>query len=177
MVELPPGALAGEWTSRYMEDAWTPALLRRAAPDARLLVSLRDPVERFRSGLAFSLRSRATPRHPLVATDAVNRGFYARQLERLLRSFPEEQLLVLQFERCVAAPRDELRATYGFLGLDPSHVPADLDAARHVGHGPAIPLDEGLRRELVATYEPDVAAVAERFGLDLGLWPNFIHLG
>jgi hypothetical protein len=172
----PPGALTGEWTPRYMYDAWTPALLHRAAPNARLLAMLRDPVERFRSGLNFSRRSRNAPDHPMVATDAVNRGLYARQLERLLRAFPADHLLVLQHERCVAAPREELRATYEFLGLDPSHVPTDLEAARHAGRGEAAPLDEGLRRELVATYEPDVAAVADRFSLDLTLWPNFTHL-
>src|SRR5262245_11934290 len=34
----PAGSVAGEWTPGYMLDAWTPALLRRAAPDARILV-------------------------------------------------------------------------------------------------------------------------------------------
>ena len=41
-----PGRLAGEWTGRYMFDAWTPPLLRRAAPDAKLLVIVSDPIER-----------------------------------------------------------------------------------------------------------------------------------
>src|SRR5829696_1826406 len=40
------GAITGEWTGRYMFDAWTPPLLRRAAPDAKLLVMLSDPIER-----------------------------------------------------------------------------------------------------------------------------------
>src|SRR3712207_2873804 len=31
-----PGTITGEWTGRYMFDAWTPPLLRRAAPQARL---------------------------------------------------------------------------------------------------------------------------------------------
>ena len=35
-----------------MWDFWTPPMLRVAAPEARLLVLLRDPLDRFVSGLA-----------------------------------------------------------------------------------------------------------------------------
>ena len=48
----PPGQLVGEWTPRYLPDFWSISLLRRAAPDARLLVMLRDPVARYRSAAA-----------------------------------------------------------------------------------------------------------------------------
>ena len=34
-----------------MGDAWALRLIRRAAPDAKLLVLLRDPIERYRSGI------------------------------------------------------------------------------------------------------------------------------
>ena len=47
----PVGGKAGEWTPRYMVDFWTPALLREAAPSAKILVMLRDPFERFCSGV------------------------------------------------------------------------------------------------------------------------------
>ncbi len=104
----PAGAISGEWTPGYMLDAWTPALLREAAPDARLLVLLRDPVERFRSGRTlaenrFTVGSTARA----AANAAFNRGLYADQLLRLWRAFPREQVLVLQYERCVAdTPRN-----------------------------------------------------------------------
>ena len=32
------GQIAGEWTPRYMHDFWTPRLIARAAPDAKLLI-------------------------------------------------------------------------------------------------------------------------------------------
>jgi len=76
----PTGHVAGEWTPGYMLDAWTPALLRRAAPEALLLVLLRDPVERFRSGRTlaesrFTVGSTARA----AANAALNRGIYADQ--------------------------------------------------------------------------------------------------
>ncbi len=85
---------------------WMPGRRRccdEAAPEARLLVLLRDPVERFRSGRTlaenrFTVGSTARA----AANAAFNRGLYADQLLRLWRAFPREQVLVLQYERCVA---------------------------------------------------------------------------
>ena len=54
----PPGSLTGEWTPDYIHCPWVPALLAQAAPRTRLLAILRDPVERFRSGLAHQRRDR-----------------------------------------------------------------------------------------------------------------------
>ena len=115
----PAGRLVGEWTPRYMLDVRTPALLAKAAPAARLLVILRDPVERYRSHIAVHLQrvGKPTPQGSAAAADAVNRSMYEPQLRRVLRHFPREQLLVLQLERCTADTAAALRRTYEFLGL------------------------------------------------------------
>jgi hypothetical protein len=168
----PDGMVAGEWTPRYMYDFWVPELLARAAPRARLLVSLRDPVERWVSGVGHARRRNHTD-HPAVWVPGqqVERGFYARQLQRLYRFFPREQVLVLQFERCVADPRAELSRTYRFLGLDPAFRP-DLGARPETPLAVSPP--EGVRRELVREYADDVAELCELVPeLDLALWPNF----
>ena len=52
----PKGSLIGEWSPRYLHDFWTPALLRRAAPEAKILVLLRDPLQRYQSGLRHESR-------------------------------------------------------------------------------------------------------------------------
>jgi hypothetical protein len=67
-----------------MYDIWTPRLLARAAPDTRLLVLLRDPIERYRSALA-AKDARLVDAH--LASDAFARGFYHAQLERVFRAF------------------------------------------------------------------------------------------
>ena len=169
----PAGHLAGEWTPGYMLDAWTPALLRQAAPDARLLVLLRDPVERFRSGRTlaenrFTVGSTARA----AANAAFNRGVYADQLLRLWRAFPREQVLVLQYERCVADPRRQLERTFAFLGLDPA-IPPELDLAGRVNpsRGPKVTLSEWQEDQLVRRYAPENARLAAMLPeLDLSLW-------
>jgi hypothetical protein len=149
--------------------------LRRAAPDARLLLLLRDPVERFRSGLDHLDRMGAPPDGTAIA-DAVQRGFYFRALEGWLDQFEPGQLLVLQHERCVADRDGQLEATFRHLGLPPHRPPASDQPARAPA-GPRRALDDDVRRYLTALYAPDVIALAENHsGLDLALWPNFAYL-
>lgn len=174
----PDGTLCGEWTPRYMLDHWVPPLLARAAPGARILVSLRDPIARYVSGMAHSARLGAEktqalgPDSPIAA---VARGFYAQQLDTLARHFRREHVLVLQFERCVDDAAGELRRTFAFLGLDPDEAPLPDSRAVNVSAGlPRLPARE--RAELVARYEEDVRALAP-YGIDPALWPNFRHLG
>src|SRR5579864_2363883 len=77
----PAAKLAGEWTPDYIYQPWVPALLQRAAPEARVLVMVRDPIERFVSGLA---HNRLMPGSHLgtVVAEAVDRGFYGAALQR-----------------------------------------------------------------------------------------------
>jgi hypothetical protein len=117
-----PGTIAGEWTGRYMLDGWTPPLLKRAAPDAKLLVMLMDPIARYRGVFAIR-REKFAPDEVFYTADVVERACHASQLARLQRFFPAEQILVLQYERCLADPAGEYRRTLEFLGV------RDLDAA------------------------------------------------
>ena len=170
----PEGKLAGEWTPGYMLDVWTPPMLLRAAPDARLLVLLRDPVERFRSGRTLAenrLTVGATPR--AAANAGFQRGVYADQLLRLWKVFPRSRVLVLQYERCVREPTAELRRTFAFLGLEPS-IADSLDAGRVVNEsrGPKVPFSNEQRGTLVRRYAPENRRLAELLpgDLDLSLW-------
>jgi hypothetical protein len=169
----PSGHLSGEWTPGYMLDAWTPALLHEAAPESRLLVLLRDPVERFRSGRTlaenrFTVGSTARA----AANAAFNRGIYADQLLRLLTAFPHEQVLVLQYEQCVADPRAQLERTFDFIGLEPElEAGVDLESRVNESRGPKVVLSKWQEDQLVRRYAPEnerlSALVPE---LDLSLW-------
>ena len=140
----PDGHYAGEWTPGYMLDAWTPALLREAAPEARLLVMLRDPVERFQSGRTLAENRMTVGSTARAAANAAfNRGVYADQLLRLWRAAPREQVLVLQYERCIADPRGQLARTFEFIGLEPELEPGvDLDAKVNASRGPKVSLSD-----------------------------------
>jgi len=172
------GQICGEWTPRYMGDVWAVRLLRRAAPEAKLLVLLRDPIERYRSGVAHRSSRDPDRRMDLIASDAVERGRYASQLRRLYELFPREQVLVLQYERCVGDPLGQYRRTLRFLGVTPDHEPADTGELRGSTTDPQkAALWPDLLAGLHAALDPEVAALpALAPGLDLALWPNFSGL-
>jgi hypothetical protein len=173
-----PGQIAGEWTPRYAYDFWTPPLLRRAAPDARLLFLMRDPVARLQSGIEH--QSQLTPPRDAsqlaqICVDAAARSRYAQQLRRLFDHFPREQVLVLQYERCVADPRTELRRTYRHLGIDEMFQPSDFDSRRgETGARSRRALPEDALRALALELEEDAAGLATLVqDFDAALWPTF----
>jgi hypothetical protein len=174
----PEGAFTGEWTPRYMSDFWPLRLLREAAPEARILVMLRDPVARYRSAIA---RERALAEQegtevalPTV-TDALWRGFYAEQLRRVFDAYPREQVLVLQYERCRADPAGQLAATCRFLGIEVPSAPDERLLRPPGGAGHARPqLPDRIRDDLVAAWREDIARLAALCPeIDVSLWPSF----
>jgi hypothetical protein len=173
------GCKTGEWTPMYSSAPWVPPLLAQAAPDARLLVLLRDPVERYLSGLqldAARASKRGAPLSPYAPFEQLVRGFYHTQLLGLLRHFDRSRILILQYERCTLEPIPQLRRTFEFLGLSDVEFVPDLGARPQ--HQPNKPkLDASTRRAYVQSYEDDTRRLIESFPeIDVSLWPNFTHL-
>lgn len=176
----PPGKIVGEWTPRYMYDFWTPAMLRQVAPDTRILVMLRDPLERFMSGLAHSIRMAEVLGFELDAESFVRhenfgRGQYWWQLQNVLRHFDRDRVLVLQYEQCVADVVRQARRTFAFLGLDPGRWDAREDVSRPAGppSGPKTPFSDRASAALRLAYQHELELLFANFAeLDPSLWPS-----
>lgn len=182
MFPRPEGRLIGEWTPRYMHDFWTPGLLHGAAPDARLLVILRDPMSRFISGVGHEaarvLGSVRKPRRSyfeaMIADDALDRSMYSRQLLRILAHFDRDRLLVLQYEQCVLDPAAALRRTFDFLGVDPDAPGVLSPPLQRVGRShPRAELPDRVLEDARVALEQDAARLRDMFpDVDLELWPT-----
>ncbi len=168
----PTGGMSGEWTPRYLADPWVPALLAKAAPSAKLLVLLRDPIDRYHSGLTHSL-AHGLPRHARTASEAFQRGFYGAQLSLYLEYFDRSQIMVQQYESCRQNPAEEFARTLRFLGLP---VPAQLPSFGKVVNGAArtkVQLAPDVRDCLHRAYQADTELLLEKFPeLDLSLWKS-----
>ncbi|MBU2787648.1 sulfotransferase [Acidithiobacillus sp. VAN18-1] len=127
---------------------WCPAAAQRihqVAPDAKIIVILRDPVERayaqylmdFAEGavhLPFVQALRRDWERPDkgwgISQLYVELGQYSEQIRRYQALFGQDQVLVLLLEDLKKRPRAVLEAVTGFLGIDAGPIAAmDLDKA------------------------------------------------
>lgn len=65
----------------------------------------------------------------------IDRGFYTQQLNRLLRFFPRQQLLILKSEWLWNSPEQTLDEVYSFLGISPQALPA-IKQSNHSNNSP-----------------------------------------
>jgi hypothetical protein len=172
----PDVPVTGEWTPDYMYSPLLPGHLQQAAPNARLLILLRDPVDRFASGVTRGRRLAAE--HGIEGAEAeiaarnTARGTYFEAVARVLEAVGRDRVLVLQYERCRADYPGELRRTHEFLGIDPDRgfSPPMRDTRERS-------LPDAERRRLAQLYAPDVRRLAQLLPeLDPELWPNVAKL-
>ena len=102
-------------------------------PDVRLMVSLRDPVERaFSSYLYAAKHGLAGPTFRQTATvkpELIDEGRYGTQLRTFTRLFPAEQIHVALFDNLVASPQDYLDGVTDWLRVArQATTPAMLEA-------------------------------------------------
>ena len=166
----PAGKLTGEWTPHYVFQYQVPPLMKLAAPSAKMIVMLRDPVERYRSDIS---RHMNRQRHRMVQYRSITNGFYSSLLRPWEDLYPPSELLVLQFEACLRQPEEMLKLTFEFLGVDGDFQPSALHTAVNKTRAKR-DIDPGMRALLTQIYEREVASLVERHpSIDLRLWPNF----
>jgi hypothetical protein len=129
----PPGTLRGEATPFYLHDLAAHERIRRLVPDVRLILLLRDPVDRAHSnwthlwnaGLEpeadFLTACRAEPARVAAGWAAfweyTGLGRYGRQMQHLYEVFPREQVLVMRYRDLKDNPAATLDRVCEFLGV------------------------------------------------------------
>jgi hypothetical protein len=180
--------ITGEASPYYL---FHPTAAERAADvvaDAKVIVLLRDPVERAYShhaeqcrggaeGLSFEEAVRAEPvrlageaerirRDPRYRSHAhqhqsyVAQSRYAESLARWQAHFPAERMLVVCSEELFASPERELHRVQTFLGL-PHHCPPDLEPRNSAARAP---MAADVRRTLEAALWDDVRQLERQVG-------------
>jgi hypothetical protein len=147
------GALAiGEASPIYLECPQAARRIRAVIPDARLICTLRHPVDRAYSDYLMYLRRRGRrfdPARDLTAGAAWARpdsrwmavSRYHEQLARYFELFPRRQLHIVLSGDMKRHPVESVQGMYRFLGVNASFTP-DLDTPHNVGGTPASPLLE-----------------------------------
>jgi hypothetical protein len=182
--------ITGEATANYLHHLEVPERVGRLLPDVKLVVVLRDPVDRAISDYFHGVRhGRYTPAsrplEPLVERELeqlegrggdagadqrggrvvgiVERGLYLNHVMAWLRVFPREQMLILLSDDLYRDPGAEYAKLTAFLDLRP-HALRRYDAL-NANRYPAV--DAGLVARLAEFYAPHNERLAQFLGLSL----------
>jgi hypothetical protein len=138
----------------YPHHQGIPERMHRVVPDVKLILLVRDPIERIAAQWVHNYAKRrekgdlaATLAHP--ETTYLLRSRYHMQLSRFLEHYALSQVLVLDQDDLRHRRRQTLRRVFEFLGVDPEF--------EHPGFGREQHLTERKYR-------------GTRLGLDLGRW-------
>lgn len=185
----------GEATPYYLFHPEAPGRIASVRPQARMIVLLRDPVERALSGYFHARRlgeetldiEAAFDAEPERLKDAaatlavpgsahrshhmhsyLSRSRYEEQLSRFLAHFPRSQLLLIRSEDLFASPAVIWSHVQAFLGVAP--VPLrDPKIRCNQGAGEASAVSAAFRAELRSRLRATYHAMRYDFGMS---WPE-----
>lgn len=136
------------WTSDDMEEIResgrtenVPELVHDAYPDLKLIVSLRNPVDRAVSAYKTMIRAgRISPNKGILDVThrhgIVSMGDYQTHIERWFDYFSSSQFQFLVFEEDIKSNRQEtVQKIYRFLEVDPSFEPEGINVRKHPSLG------------------------------------------
>ncbi|MDM4015446.1 sulfotransferase family protein [Roseiconus lacunae] len=153
-------------------------------PEARLIVSLRNPIDRAfsqfnhyrqmlpgtlhwdwrRPGKSFAENVRAEVKMPFPHWQGlIGRGMYAAQLRSLLQFFRRDQLHVIALEQWCVEPNAETCRLLKFLGLPEAELELQTCHVREYG---SEQIDDFTRNQLWRLYQPQLNELVDLVGID-----------
>jgi hypothetical protein len=175
--QMSAGDITGEATPNYLIHPDAPRRLQAVTPEARLVVVVRNPIERAHSSwrLLSSRGVESAPFEEAIAREHreidlqirqsngdpkrigtalqfsyLAKSRYAEQMERWLEVFPLEQFIVIASEDMFDRQERVLTDLSKFLGID-SWDPSSFPALNRIA--PAS-IDDGVRQELTEYFRP-----------------------
>jgi hypothetical protein len=138
----PATPVRGESSPQYTTyPRWkgVPARMRSHVPDAKLIFTVRDPIERMVSHY-MHMRAAGEERREFPAALLKNPAYLYRsqywfQLERFLEHYPRDSVLVVSTEDLVGRRRETLRRVFGFLGVDTEFTSPEFERLWETTHG------------------------------------------
>ena len=182
---VPPGAkMVGEATPIYMYWRPAPERIKRYSPLTKMIFILRNPIDRAYShyrlqkimrneNLPFSLalrleRIRRLREFPGQTRQYsyIDRGYYARQIKRLLQHFSLSQMLFIKSEDLKEHHENTLHRVFDFLGVSRiSYIePAIINDNQYP------PMSKSDRMYLLKKFEKDIKDLEELLTWDCSAW-------
>ncbi len=164
-------------TPAYLHSLKAPERIARENPDAKIIVTLRHPVERAFSHYWQSKKKRA---HNYEFGDILDRyllfkgwlepGFYADHLERWMTYFPRERIKAFVFDDFSEQAELAVHDLFAFIGVDADFSPDSLHAKVNVARPRSSTFAHAVKRNLRAAGLDGVTRRTSSLARKFGLW-------
>lgn len=137
----------GEASTWYLYSQTAAEQIKQYIPDAKIIIMLRNPIERAYSSWAFRVQcgwESITDFQQALAVEKkriaqkyewdfhyLQVGFYARQIKRYLELFTKEQIHICLYDDFKNNPVKEISAIFDFLKVNPDFIP-DTDCKHNI---------------------------------------------
>lgn len=183
-----PRCICGEFSTIYMHHPINISNLYKAAPDTKIIVILRNPIDRMISHINHLLLNRAkfygfnSNKEKLnffkkysVYPEAYYFSLYANPVKNLLKKYKRKKILFLQYEKCKTNTHAELRRTFEFLGIDTRFNVVDTQKPINRQNYIVETFTDAERVELAEQFAEDVNELADMLPeFDYDLWRDVL---
>jgi hypothetical protein len=134
----------GEKSAHYFADPEVPARIFEHIPEAKLIVAIRNPVERAYSDFWYSRGKLPAEMGFVEACQSstgyerwfMESGLYYQHLQRFLEFFSKDRIHIVVNDFLRSDPRAELTKLFDFLGVDSTFIPSCVDHKINGAIGP-----------------------------------------
>lgn len=133
----------GEVAPSYFKSDKVPGRIKKYFPNSKIIISLRDPVEKARSLFQHHYQKGRVPasfsKAIKVRTDILTSGYYKDHLLRWFNHFKEEQILVISMRGIKNNPEQLLEQLCDFLQIDKNILPNSIEKEKvNTAHRPQL---------------------------------------
>jgi len=129
--DCPTNKIKGEFSVNYLSDPGTPELISRHFPEAKIIMILRNPIDRLYSHYSYAKAKNKTNQtfEKFINTKKkiVEIGFYFTHITNYLKYFNKDRILILLYNDLKKSPKEFIARVYSFLGVDDKFIPDNLN--------------------------------------------------
>ncbi len=126
--------VVGEATPAYFYNPVIPELIHQTLPNAKLIVSLRNPVDRAYSHFWYrytdrkiKMKNSSFEEQLIKNPRLIEEGLYSKSLHRYFDIFPKNNILIMHYEEIKTNPGKYMNTVYRFLEVDDKFKPPYLE--------------------------------------------------
>jgi hypothetical protein len=180
----------GEKSTSYIDSEPAAERIARAFPDAKIIVSLRDPVQRAVSHYWFSvtngredrgievLLDEAAQRRSFANSSAspfvyLDRGRYIDSIDVYARLFPRDQIKLIVNEQFVGN-KSAISELYDWLAVDSQFLPKSIAETINSNEYGSPSLPANVKSFLCEFYAEPNKILQDKYGVDISSWTGAI---